>query len=775
MSTRELWRAATVWYRKRTRARGDVMSLYQELKRRNVIRVAVAYVVTAWLLMQVADLVLDNIGAPAWVMQSILLLLAIGFPLAIVFAWAFEITPEGLKLERDVSRTESITPATGRKLDFTIIGLLAVVAVYFIWEARFQDATNAAETNAAASASDTTAPATTDVADTNTPTSPSVAVLPFVNLSSDPEQEYFSEGISEELLNVLAQFPDLQVAARTSSFQFKGDNRNISEIAQLLKVNHVVEGSVRKAGNRLRITAQLIEAENGYHLWSETYDRELKDVFAIQDEISGAIGEALKAKLKLGAFTADVDTPRVAEASNTAAYEAYLHGRYLINQRGNKAITEAVHQLEKSVRLDPEYAPSRAQLAIAFTMLHNNPATYGDLSTEEVNTRAKPHLEKAFELTDSLAEAWGARCMLAQVNDENEKAIEYARRALELNPAYIDAMNWMNTSALVIGKYELAYEYIQRIQEVDPLSVIGRLNYAGNFLAFENPEEAHRIADDLLEASAWAGHVAHANISATEGKMTDAVRWGLLAFRDNPLDAYSNQLLALGFSAVQLQSEATRVSRSAAAYAALTKEQFSEARDAAASAVADDPDNRFLISNLAYIEYYAENFDRALKTSRELHERWPASLPVSGGYSPHPSLRYVWLLRRTGLAAEAEEILARVERNLDSKEGMPLAKSPSYFRDRALVAWLRGDPEHTLDIMESVPVYYLLPRNELLDPMLAPLRDNPRYQRLIARYDEWALGARRSVQQMVCLDNPIPDTWRPLADTCTGLATAAAY
>jgi TolB-like protein len=202
----------------------------------------------------------------------------------------------------------------------------------------------------------------------------SIAVLPFVNLSSDPEQEYFSDGISEELLNVLAQIPSLRVAARTSSFQFKGDNRDIGEIAELLKVEHVLEGSVRKAGSRLRITAQLIEARNGYHLWSDTYDRELEDVFAIQDEISNAIADALRTQLGL----ADMASPAASRATaNTSAYEAFLKGRALINQRGNAAITEAVEELERSIRLDPNYAPARAQLAIGIALLANtNPGVW---------------------------------------------------------------------------------------------------------------------------------------------------------------------------------------------------------------------------------------------------------------------------------------------------------------------------------------------------------------------------------------------------------------
>jgi TolB-like protein len=350
------------------------MSFFAELKRRNVFRVGVAYVVTAWLLLQASDVVLNNVEAPGWVFRVIMLLLGIGFPLVLIFAWAFEMTPEGLKRERDVDRGQSITHKTGRKLDFTIIAILVMGLAYFIWESRFSG--DPASSDPAPS-SQAEAPAVSASADPSRkgedapmataviPNDKSIAVLPFVNLSSDPEQEFFSDGISEELLNALARFPGLRVAARTSSFQFKGQNRDIADIATTLKVAHILEGSVRKSGNRLRITAQLIKADDGFHLWSETYDREMTDIFAIQDEIAGAISEALRVQLALEGDQPKAHQPVVIEAANTQAYEAYLRGRQLINRRGREAIEAAVTHLERALRLDNNYAPAHAQLAIA--------------------------------------------------------------------------------------------------------------------------------------------------------------------------------------------------------------------------------------------------------------------------------------------------------------------------------------------------------------------------------------------------------------------------
>ena len=272
-------------------------SFWGELKRRNVVRVAIAYAVVSWLLIQVADVVLDNIDAPTWVFQATLLLLVIGFPIAVIFAWAFELTPEGLKKEKDVDRSESITHIIGRKLDFAIIGLMAVAILYLVVDNYVLEQ----------------APSETaeEVADK------SIAVLPFVPLSSGEDDSYFADGLTEEILNALAQLPALHVTARTSSFFFKGQNIPVPEIAARLNVAHVVEGSVRRDGDRLRITAQLIRASDDFHLWSQTYDRTLDDVFAVQQNIAENIAEILGVAL-------DDESRRIMQIAGIRDVEAFI-------------------------------------------------------------------------------------------------------------------------------------------------------------------------------------------------------------------------------------------------------------------------------------------------------------------------------------------------------------------------------------------------------------------------------------------------------------------
>ncbi len=294
------------------------MSFFRELKRRNVFRVAVAYAVVGWLLVEVASVLFPTFEAPAWVMKVFATVIILGFPLAMFFAWAYEITPEGLKKEKDIDRSQSITTRTGRKIDYMIIGLLSVAVVFFAsthqWsgEGESTDKTETGETAAVAEQS--------------------IAVLPFVNMSDDPANEYFSDGIAEELLNVLVRVEGLRVASRTSSFSFKGKGISIPNIARELNVNHVLEGSVRKAGNTVRITAQLIDVRTDSHLWSATYDRELEDIFAIQDEIAGHIVQALKIALGAGEQESMAHVQKPTE--NLEAYELYLRGRYFWQRRG---------------------------------------------------------------------------------------------------------------------------------------------------------------------------------------------------------------------------------------------------------------------------------------------------------------------------------------------------------------------------------------------------------------------------------------------------------
>ena len=317
------------------------MSFIKELKRRNVIRVAIAYGIAAWLLIEITATTFPILKLPDWSVTLVTVLVLIGFPLALIFAWAFELTPEGLKKEKDVDRSESITHITGRKLDFAIISALVLALVYFAYDEFViepaQESDSAPEIIA-------------------TEVQQSIAVLPFVNMSSDPEQEYFSDGLSEDILNLLAKIPELRVIARTSSFAFKDKNEDVRVIGQMLGVRTLLEGSVRKSGDRVRITAQLIDVSDGAHIWSETYDRTLNDIFAVQDDVAAAIIDALQ--IHVG-----VNPTRGRPTENTEAYALFLKARsqlYVFESR------DAGEILLEAIELDPGFAEAYELLAYSY-------------------------------------------------------------------------------------------------------------------------------------------------------------------------------------------------------------------------------------------------------------------------------------------------------------------------------------------------------------------------------------------------------------------------
>ena len=330
-----------------------------------------------FLILQVTDVLVPALGLPDWVMRFIALLLLLGFPLVLIFSWVYELTPEGLKKQHEVDLNQSITHETGRKINY-LIGALAVLAIAVVAAERFipRTAPIPAATEAASAASSAEAPVQAAVK--------SIAVLPFVNMSGDPANEYLSDGMSEEILNTLAGIEGLKVAARTASLQFKGRGADIGEIGEKLKVGTVLEGSVRKAGESVRISAQLVDVTNGYRIWSKTFDRTATDVFAVQTEIAGEIADALQ--LGIGAADSGSTPAQIRElpTNDSTAYELFLQGRHLWRQRNGPSVTRAIELLVETVARDPQFAEAHAALASAYTVL----ATYQSVDATMTRARA---------------------------------------------------------------------------------------------------------------------------------------------------------------------------------------------------------------------------------------------------------------------------------------------------------------------------------------------------------------------------------------------------
>jgi TolB-like protein/Flp pilus assembly protein TadD len=438
------------------------MSLFAELKRRNVLRVGIAYVVVAWLVIQVADVMIDNIGAPGWVFSTILMVLGIGFPIALVFAWAFEMTPEGIKREHEVDRSSSIAPQTGRKLDRMIIGLLVLVAAYFIWESRFAGKTPPTVAEPETAAASTASPEAVAATTTGSPLDArkSIVVLPFVNMSNDPEQDYFSDGLSEEILNALVRIENLRVISRTSAFAFKGKDLSIPQIAEQLDVSHVLEGSVRKSGNDLRITAQLIEVDTDSHLWSQAYSRSLENVFEIQEDISRAIAGALELAL---ADNVVAEKP----TENLDAYQLFLRGRSLYQTRDTENLDRALDLLGQAVALDPQYDEAWANLA-ATTLVQ---AFAVDTGHAELETRSEQAAQMALQINPDNGLAHAVLGLAAVSRFEFELAMVELDRAIELDPQESNALLWKAIALSSMGYVDTAIEILQRAEAADPVFV----------------------------------------------------------------------------------------------------------------------------------------------------------------------------------------------------------------------------------------------------------------------------------------------------------------
>jgi adenylate cyclase len=442
------------------------MSFFAELKRRNVFRVAIAYIVLAWIIMQVGDTLAPALHLPESVNSVLAFFLILGFPLAVFFAWAFELTPDGLKLEKNVERDTSITPITGQKLDRTIIVLLAVALVYFIWHSQ----TSSTDGEELASNAN------------------SIAVLPFQNMSSDAEQEYFSDGLSEELLNLLAKIPELRVSSRSSAFSYKGKDFKISDVGRELDVAHVLEGSVRKSGDKVRITAQLIQADTDTHLWSETWDRSLDDVFVIQDEIAKAVVDELKVRL-LG------ELPQ-ARTTDPEAYSLFLQARHLANQRTADSVAKAETIVLQALQIDPAYLPAWVLKAHIYSIM-------GDIGFGDVNAsfdKAMAAAETAVKLDPDYGPA---HALLGDVLISNRWDFAGGRReielALALDPADVDTLYQACVHFGLTGEYEKGIELCEKAAATDPVfpPIPPAIGLFYRFL--DQPEKALEATSKMLD------------------------------------------------------------------------------------------------------------------------------------------------------------------------------------------------------------------------------------------------------------------------------------
>src|SRR4051794_927976 len=461
-------------------------NLFAELKRRNVYKVAIAYIVGGWALSQGVAQVFPVFDVPSSVIRAIVLLIILGLPVALVLAWMFELTPQGIKR----TETADAMPATAKPRKYVWIYVVSIggaMSIGLFLLGRY-------------SASNSASAARTDTA-TGIPLK-SIAVLPFENLSDDKNTAYFSDGITEEILNALAQIPNLKVAARRSAFQFKGTDLDLHKIGQVLGVAHILEGSLQKAGDQVRINVQLVDVQNGLQAWSEKYDRKLDNVFAVEDEIAKAIATKLRVQLTGGA-----GQPLVVDSTNNPqAHELYLRGLTLLAARG-PGLLEARNSFQKAVELDAGYAQAWGALAVTKFVL----PSYGLDSFEASLPQAESAAQRALALNPNTASAYVAVGLANTFRCRWSEADQAFRRALVLAPGDAEAVNQYAQFLSTVGQLEASLREIERAQQLDPLSPIIGVIHAGALAALRRDDAAEAQIKSVLpahpefgEALTWA-------------------------------------------------------------------------------------------------------------------------------------------------------------------------------------------------------------------------------------------------------------------------------
>ncbi len=702
------------------------MRFISELKRRNVLRMAVLYAVAAWLVMQVAEVVMTLADLPGWTGRVVLVLVAVGFPIALVLSWFYELTPEGVSRDKDVER--STASVAGRRVDFVIIAMLCAAVILFAW----------------------------DKWRPRGPIDQSIAVLAFENMSGDPEQEYFADGISEELLNLLARVPDLRVTSRSSAFSFKGTDTPVPVLAEQLNVAHVLEGSVRKDGDSVRITAQLIEAPSDRHLWSETYDRKFDDIFAVQSEIAAAIVAALRPQL----VSPEDAAPNPVSSASMSAYDLYLQGRELIRKREAE---EATDFLQRAVYLDSTFARAHAQLAIAYM-----------LEKSGVSATARHHLEQAEKLEAGLAETHAARALAALYLGNPESAADHARKALESNPSDIDAMNWLQVALRRLGRYAEAYAIVEQMLEKDPLSILVRSHYIDVLDLTGRLDESRKMADQLIAEGLVAPGIAlHAKrLLVFEGDIDTGLKWG---FRANTVGYVWAAFIMAG-----VYDEARRFLFEYDMWVDLAEGRWEEALETAEENLRREPDNMETVLDAAEAYYITGRIADALPLYERLYMP-AADAPLTfnassrGPYKePVPVMRLMRLAYGRRLAgdeagAQAAANLARRGHEILLNAGH---KNQNRFRAEAMIAAFEGREADAITALRSAIRYGMRGQPELMDPVFDVVRDEPGFVELEKELETILAAEHAEVLQLICFNNPVPNDWQPLPETCEGVRPA---
>jgi TolB-like protein/Tfp pilus assembly protein PilF len=745
------------------------VSFFEELKRRNVFRVGIAYAVGAWLLLQLTDVLSELLDLPAEVGPVVVTLVLIGLPLVLLAAWVFEVTPEGIKRESEVERDSSIASQTGRKLDRAIIVVLTLAVGYLLVDKLLLKGVTDPGTPDPAAVSEASDPVDE---------SPSVAVLPFANMSNDPDNEYFSDGLTDTLLHMLAQLPDLRVAARTSSFAFKDQNKSVPEIAAELGVANILEGSVQRAGGQVRVTAQLIRADDGFHVWSQNYTRPLEDIFIIQDEIAGDVASALGASLGVGETQA-IDG---LATNDLDALDFYLLGLEAQAKGTFAALEAAENNFEQALIQDPGFTDAR----VALIRNHMKKRIIGMVTDEQLQPVARPLIEQVLAEDPDNRTVPLYQMMLDMrfgnqfsTRDEVRESLLAMRDLLELVPTATFMRVQLATGfSAVLEQQDDALAILEQGFRIDPLEPTLYEAQAGILMQNEDLEGAKRAAQRAIElGSGVTAHLIMRRVAMEQDELAESLDWLRRSAELDPQDHELPYMMATELYKLDLPEEAERwyarvqtlapgsaIARALEIRRALARNEPVQAIELSLRALENEIDDRFGAHSYASRTYAMERLRRG--EAREAFQHLGSMAPTAQNWGEMTPNGAVWNLRfqsmylLTELESEADVRAAWADMSelMDATGWTWREPGNGFVTFDALV---RGDLEaaisNEIDHALKQPVA-LAPNTHKREAaaIYQPLYADPRVIAALAEREREVAAAREAVIAMMASDEWAP-------------------
>lgn len=742
------------------------MKLWNELRRRHVVRIIVVYAAAAWLVLQLASIVFPALHFPSWALVLLIGLIALGFPVAVVLAWVFEWTPSGLRrtvtADGESPRSDAEHRSIGQILNMTLIVLLVAAVGVLGWRLSQRGVSSR-------------------VVKSSEPGN-SIAVLPFLDFSPHGNQEYFADGVAEQLLDILAQATDLKVVARTSAFQFRGKAEDVRKIGKALDVRHVLEGSVLRDGNQVRISVQLIDAATGYHEWSHTYQRTLGDIFRVQDEITRAIAVALEARIVGHDAIAQADPP-----ANTDAYDEYLLGRHLADRRTAKSFRDALEHFKKAIAIDPAYGPAYAQIALLYPQLERG--GFGTYTREDAFKFAQPYLEKAVAIAPDSPDTQMAQGLyLLGTSTRQEQALSHFEKAARINPSDSDAIRHKANLLTALGRYREAWAALSAGARRDPVNLALNASYFQGLLDRNELGQAKSLARRFLAVDVAQARLMSGQVAGARGDRASQMREYLQAWSARPGWRPLRHVLHELLGDAGLYADAGDVfgGHDFGLSAAFAGDEHSALKE--------------LETNLAQhkgqpmMQMFASRINMLLgrrdAAREDFHRAWNHVVDLKA--DPYTAFNKVDILNYAALLSEAGEgqkaltllkpLRARIEAEHNRAASSGIVLNGRYIFHLAQADLIEGRKRSGLERLAQAAnlaearhtflAWQLWPVVLRESPTFDSVRHDPRFESIVSQMEVRQKHVRDQILPVLCNWHYPNDGWHPLPETCKGVPKA---